>query len=283
MPAVLPVPLLIVGFGNMGEAIVRGLLRASLLAPQDVCIAEPDAAKLQQAQSLGITSTFTTAVAALTHINQTHAAHGTLLLAVKPQYLALALAGATPLIGPRLVISILAGTPVHTLQSLAGPQARFVRSMPNLPAAIGQGATAIATGPAAADLQVARAILGAIGPCIIEVPEAHLDPFTALAGSGPAYLFHLAEHMLKTGVEMGLTPEQSSQATRQTLLGAAAMLAADSRSPGELRAAVTSKGGTTAAALAVFHSQQMGETIRTAMLAACARGQDLGRGTGSAS
>ena len=281
MPAALPVPLLVVGFGNMGAAIVQGLLRANLLAPQDVCIAEPDAAKLEHARSLGITSTFTTAAAALTHINQTHAAQGTLLLAVKPQYLAAALAGTTslpPLIGPRLVISILAGTPVATLQSLAGPQARIVRSMPNLPAAIGQGATAIATGPAAADLEVARTILGAIGPCIIEVPEAHLDPFTALAGSGPAYLFHLAEHMLKTGIEMGLTPEQSSQATRQTLLGAAAMLAAESRSPGELRAAVTSKGGTTAAALAVFDSQQMGETIRTAMLAACERGRELGRG-----
>jgi pyrroline-5-carboxylate reductase len=282
MPAALPTPLLVVGFGNMGEAIVRGILRANLLAPDAICIAEPDTAKLHSARTLGITNTFTTAAAALEQVNHTHPAQGMLLLAVKPQLLPHALSGATPLIGPRLVISILAGTPVHTLQSLAGPQARVVRSMPNLPAAIGQGATAIATGPDAADLEAARAILGAIGPCIIEVPEAHLDPFTALAGSGPAYLFHLAEHMLKTGIEMGLTPEQSSQATRQTLLGAAAMLAAESRSPGELRAAVTSKGGTTAAALAVFDAQQMGETIRAAMLAACARGRELGSAASSA-
>ena len=278
MAAALPAPLLVIGFGNMGEAIVRGILRAGLLEPGAICVAEPDAAKLEAARGLGITRTFTTAASALSSMNPADAATGMLLLAVKPQYLALALSDATPFIGPRLVISILAGTPISTLQTLAGPGARIVRAMPNLPAAIGQGATAIATGPSRADLEVARTLLSAIGPCIIEVPELHLDPFTALAGSGPAYLFHLAEHMLATGIEMGLTHEQSSQATRQTLLGAAAMLAADPRSPSELRAAVTSKGGTTAAALAVFDAQQMGETIRSAIHAASARGRELGRG-----
>lgn len=278
MAAALPAPLLVIGFGNMGEAIVRGILRAGLLAPKTICVAEPDASKRETACALGITRTFTTAATALASMNDDDVSTGLVLLAVKPQYLAPALAGATPLIGPRLVLSILAGTPISTLQALSGPAARIVRSMPNLPAAIGQGATAIATGPSPADLEIARTLLSAIGPCIIEVPEIHLDPFTALAGSGPAYLFHLAEHMLAAGIEMGLTQEQASHATRQTLLGAAAMLAADTRSPGELRAAVTSKGGTTAAALAVFDAQQMGGTIRTAIHAACNRGRELGRG-----
>ena len=151
--------------------------------------------------------------------------------------------------------------------------------MPNLPAQLGEGATAIALGAGAkpGDEKLAIELFGAVGPVVVEVAEDLIDAFTAVAGSGPAYVFYLAQAMTKAAVELGFTSSQADQIVRQTIIGSAAMLRTRSESPQDLRAAVTSKGGTTAAATAVLDEAQVIDTFVRALTAARDRGRELGK------
>ncbi len=269
--------LLVIGYGSMGSAIVRGACSANLLAAGDIIVADPEEPRRRAAAADGITSVHALAIDAIAELQRRESTccEGSILLAVKPQMLPDL--GVSHLIGTRRVISILAGMSAARVLASLGGLARVVRVMPNLPAAIGQGATAIARGADPADTAFARSLFGAAGPCVLEIDERLMDAFTALAGSGPAYLFFLAESMIRAGVEMGLTPEQADQAVRATLSGAASLLAADPRDPASLRAAVTSRGGTTAAAIASMEADGMDGALRRAILAAEARGRELGR------
>jgi pyrroline-5-carboxylate reductase len=272
--------LAVIGGGNMGKAIITGGVQARSLSPSRVCVAEHDAARRSRIAATGVT-VFSTA---------NHAMHwlakqapgpddGQVLLAIKPQSLAdtCAECAAAGGLDGRVLISILAGTTTTKLAASLG-SSRVVRAMPNLPAAIGQGATAISLGAGAsdADARLAEAIFRGVGPLVVRIDEALMDSFTALAGSGPAYLFYLAEAMIAAGVSMGFTPEQSAAITRATIAGSAALLTQSSDAPEQLRAAVTSKGGTTQAATTVLDDKQVRADLIAAILAARDRGAELG-------
>jgi pyrroline-5-carboxylate reductase len=202
-----------------------------------------------------------------------------LVLAVKPADVVEALtacAGVLP--DGAVVLSIAAGVTIAALEA-AAPGRTVVRAMPNTGALVNQGATAIAGGTLATDLdlEVCERVLGTVGS-VVRVPEAQLDAVTGLSGSGPAYVFLVAEAMIEAGVLVGIPRDTSEQLVRQTLLGAATLLADDGSSPEALRAAVTSPGGTTAAGLAVLETHGVRGAFLEAVEAATRRSRELGAG-----
>ena len=198
------------------------------------------------------------------------------LLAIKPQDVAEALSPAASPRFPRL-LSIAAGVRIEVLQSLLGRECRVLRAMPNTPALLGAGMAALAAGTSANedDLVWAQGILSAVGKVVV-VAEELLDAVTGVSGSGPAYLFSVAEAMIAAGVEAGLDPEVADTLTRQTLHGSAMLLAESEDPPEQLRVNVTSPGGTTAEALKVFEERNLRDIFREAILAATERSKELG-------
>lgn len=270
-------PLAIIGFGTMGSAIVEGVLRAGLIPPERLVVAETDPARRAAAERLGVVSVAEPA-AALSRLAawDTFSAPGQALLAVKPQMLAEVVEAVRPAIAasPRGVTSILAGVSTARLEA-ALPGARVVRVMPNLGVRIGKGCTAICLGSQShdEDAHAARKVFGVLGECV-DLPESLMDAFTAVAGSGPAYAFLLAEAMEQGAVRVGFSPEEARRIVRATLHAAADLL--DGADPAALRHAVTSKGGTTAAALAVLDDAGVAEAVARAVVAARDRGRELG-------
>ncbi len=258
----------------MATAIIRGGLRSGCLDAADVCVAEPDPTKRAVFQELGV-ETLPKAGDVLKHFGL----HGAVVLAVKPQMLDAVATEVSGAVGPRLVITMLAGTTIERVRERLGGQCRVVRVMPNLPASIGQGASAVSKGASAteADLNVAIALFGAVGPCVERLDESLMDAFTAIAGSGPAYLFYLAEAMISAATRLGMEQAVAERVVRATLCGSGALLSASRSSPEELRSAVTSKGGTTFAATSVLEAGQAKDLLVRAMVAARDRGQELGR------
>lgn len=277
-------PLAVIGGGNMGRAIVAGAIAANALDPARVIVAEIDPGKHAAFTTLGVAVT-TSAAFAGAWLRQRDEPHpGQVLLAVKPQMLSAAASEVFPACGhdSRVIISILAGT---TTTRIAGAAAqlgvrspRVVRAMPNLPAAIGKGATAVCLGAGTheADASMALALFRGIGPVVQRIDENLMDAFTAVAGSGPAYLFYLAQAMIDGARVVGFDESAARSVVAQTLDGAAAMLAASTDPPAILRAAVTSKGGTTAAATSVLDQRAVAQAICDAIVAARDRGRELG-------
>ncbi len=263
--------LAIVGGGRMGEALVAGLLQAGWAAADEMAVVEPVAARRDQLAArfpgLGLADS---AVAA-----------GGVVLAVKPgdaEVACRAIAGAAGAEGTR-VLSIAAGVPTARLQEWLGDGVPVVRAMPNTPALVGAGASAIAAGTSAgdADLDWAEGILRAVG-VVQRVPETLLDAVTGLSGSGPAYVFLVAEALIEAGVLNGLPRSTAGALAIQTLLGSARLLAESGDSPEVLRAAVTSPGGTTAAGLRVLEDYGVRSAFLEAVTAATERSQELGQG-----
>lgn len=290
----MPRTLIVLGCGNMGRAIVAGGLapRAAVLDPGFLAMADPDPAQRDKARALGVRHVYERAADAFQHLPD-HADLGQVLLAVKPQSFG-ALAGELrpALAGsPRVVITILAGTPSAKIRdALATPNrpgVRVVRAMPNLPASIGRGCTALALGAGAnpGDDAFALDLFRAVGPtpqpgtslpdAVVRIDESMMDAFTALAGSGPAYLFYLAEAMHAAAVRMGFAPDQALAIVKATLSGAGELLAASPQHPNALRAAVTSRGGTTAAATDLLDHRAAMQTLTEAVIAARDRGTQL--------
>ncbi|HVL35361.1 MAG TPA: pyrroline-5-carboxylate reductase, partial [Burkholderiales bacterium] len=199
------------------------------------------------------------------------------VLAVKPQDMKAALAGLGPL-EDRLVISVAAGLRTATLSRWLGGHQRLVRCMPNTPALIGCGISALyAAPPVDADGRAsAEAILRAVGEVVWVDDERLLDPVTALSGSGPAYVFWFIEHLAAAGRALGLDEAVAQRLALHTVLGAAQLAAQSGQAPAELRRNVTSKGGTTEAALKVFEEEQLAERLARALEAASRRGAALG-------
>jgi pyrroline-5-carboxylate reductase len=257
--------LVIVGGGNMGAALLGGLLAAEGADPAAFAVSEALAARRDElgAQFPGVA------------IGADVPACSAALIAVKPGDVVAAVQAAVAA-GARRILSIAAGVSVAALEAAAGDGVAVVRSMPNTPALVGQGASAIAGGSAATDddLAWAEGILGAVGT-VARVDEKHLDAVTALTGSGPAYLFLVAEALIEGGVAAGLPRPLASDLTTQLLVGSAALLAARG-DPAGLRAMVTSPAGTTVAGLHVLESRATRAAFVDAVLAAAARSRELG-------
>jgi pyrroline-5-carboxylate reductase len=258
--------LVVMGGGRMGEALVAGLLEATWAAPGDVLVVEPVAARREElaARYDGL------AVAA-----EPEPADGA-VIAVKPNDVAAACATLAETKPPR-VLSIAAGVATSALEAALPATTPVVRAMPNTPALVGAGAAAIAGGTHATDADVAWAeeVLGAVGTTV-RVDEKLLDAVTGLSGSGPAYVFLVAEALIAGGVAAGLPRPVSEALAVQTLLGAARLLAESGDSAEQLRAAVTSPGGTTAAGLRVLERAATRSAFIEAVLAATARSKELG-------
>lgn len=278
----------VIGGGVMAGAIIRGCLRAGVATAGDWVVAEPDEGKRAAFDAIGVASVASSAALADWLGPQTQ-----VILAVKPQYFEAVARESAGLDWGRVVISILAGTPSARIRAALGGGpgplgqggARVLRAMPNTPARIGEGATGVALGAGAreGDETEALAIFRGIGPVVERIDEDLMDAFTAVAGSGPAYLFYLAEAMTRAAVELGFEAEMADRVVRQTLRGAGALLGSDTeRSSSELRAAVTSKGGTTAAATAVLEAAGVMETLGRALTAARDRGRELAQGKAGA-
>ncbi len=258
------------GFGNMGSAIASGLIARGVLVPESVMAHDPDAGRAAQAAGLG--------ARVVSSAVELAAAADTLVLAVKPQMwreAAAPLAGALKP-GAR-VVSIMAGVSIAAMRSVLGEDTRIIRVMPNTPAMVGAGAAGIAPGPGcdADDANAARTMFEAVGVAEI-VAEADLDAVTALSGSGPAYFFYLVECLVNATVAEGLDPAVAERLAVQTALGAGRLLAESGEPAATLREKVTSKGGTTFAALEAFRGRDFSDTIAQGVRAAAARSRELG-------
>jgi pyrroline-5-carboxylate reductase len=215
----------------------------------------------------------------------THAASGdpvgqadVIVMAVKPQQMREAVNALAPQIATQHIISVAAGVRATDLSRWLGGYSRIVRTMPNTPALIGLGATGLAmlAGGTDADRKLAESIMQAVGQTVWVDDESQLDAVTALSGSGPAYVFRFIESMIAAGTGLGLSPEQSRQLALQTVSGAAQLACASSEPVALLRERVTSKGGTTAAALSVFEAHGLDAVVAQAMGAARDRSAELG-------
>lgn len=258
------VDVVMIGGGNMGAALVEGMIGSGRFAPGAIAIVE----HLDDRRSV-LVDMFPTAVVT-GEVPPCAAA----VIAVKPDAVADAVAVAVAA-GARRILSIAAGVTIASLEAAAGSDIAVVRAMPNTPALVGKGAAAIAGGHDASevDLEWAEQILGAVG--IVErLDEPLLDAFTGVAGSGPAYVFLFAEALIDAAVAEGIPGDVAARVVSQLLLGSSVLL--DQRGdPGQLRANVTSPGGTTAAGLARFESHGFRGIVAEAVAAATERSREL--------
>ena len=261
------VRLQVIGGGKMGEALLVGLVGNGWAAADELHVVEPDPAR-QQAVAAAAPGVSVSAEP-LYGIDA--------VIAVKPNIVATVLSALAEVGTPR-VLSIAAGVRTEAIEAGLPAGTAVVRAMPNTPALVGQGAAAIAPGSAASaeDLEWAREILEAVGTVAV-VKEADLDAVTGLSGSGPAYLFRLAEALRAAGIAQGLDSGTADALTRQTLLGAATLLTESGEDPGRLRENVTSPGGTTAAGLAVLDEADFMGLIDRVVDAATERSRELGQ------
>ena len=258
--------LAVVGLGNMGGAVLKAILAASIIPPNRIGVC--DALEDRMAR-------FTEAGCRPLDLDASGRA-SRILLAVKPQVLPDIAPGIGTGIGPRLAISVMAGLRSQQILSLLGGRTRIVRTMPNTPAAIGAGVTAIAPGHDASeeDLAFARMIFSAVGTTI-DVDESHMHAVTAVSGSGPAWVFRQAEAWIAAAIEEGLPPSTAETLVVETMFGAAKLLRESEDDASSLRTSVTSKGGTTAAGLAALDETGFDDSIHAAIRAAVARGREL--------
>ncbi len=261
--------LVFIGGGNMASAILGGLLRQGH-PPQQVLVVDPDAAIRQSLlQRMGV-NVLAAPDATLTSATQ-------VIWAVKPQHFKTAAAQARPFTAGALHLSVAAGIRTDSLTQWLGSE-RIVRAMPNTPALVGLGQTGLFARSAVtpADRLWVQQVLGSTGACMWLAQESQLDAVTALSGSGPAYVFYFMEAMARAGQSMGLSAEQSQQLAIGTFVGASELARASADPPSVLRERVTSKGGTTHAALSALEHDQVAQAFERAMQAACARAKTLG-------
>lgn len=258
-----------IGGGNMAAALVGGLI-GKITAASNIHIVDPDASARERMAAFGVTAS--------TVIDERTASADVIVLAVKPQQMRDVARQLSAHLSSQLVLSIAAGIRAQDLSRWLGGHGAIVRAMPNTPALIGMGMTGMTAmaGVTAGQRDIADAIMRAVGATVWLEDEALIDPVTAVSGSGPAYVFHFIEAMQQAAEEMGLTPEQGRQLAIATFVGAS-QLAAQSPDPvSVLRERVTSKGGTTYAALTSMAQSGVKEAIIAAMKAAAERGRTLG-------
>jgi pyrroline-5-carboxylate reductase len=260
------------GAGNMAEALVKGLLRAGVAAPGEILLTDRRPERLAELEkSFGVrTSTDNRSAATQAAI---------IVLSVKPQVMNKLLAEIAPALdGTKLVISIAAGVPLAAVERRVGHGVRIIRTMPNTPALVGAGATAISAGEHATpdDMEQAKALFDAVGKTVI-VDESLLDAVTGLSGSGPAYVFLIIEALSDAGVKMGIDRRNAQDLAAQTVLGSAQLLLETGEHPGKLKDQVTSPGGTAIAGLHTLEAGGLRTTLMNAVEAATQRAHELGR------
>lgn len=261
----------IVGGGKMGGVLTQGILSRGLVSARDVIVSDVIPERLQElADSHGVT----------TSADNQAAVGGAdiVILAVKPQSMESVLRGlAGSVCDNQLVISIAAGISTGFIEERLSGSPRVVRAMPNTPALVGAGITALAGGTRARgdDLVLAREIFSAVGE-VVEVQEDLMDAVTGLSGSGPAYGFVIIEALADAGVQMGLDRKTSFRLAAQTILGAARLCMASDKHPAELKDMVASPGGTTIAGLRALEEGRLRATLMAAVEAATIRSRQLG-------
>jgi pyrroline-5-carboxylate reductase len=261
-----------IGGGNMAEAMIRGLLKAQLLGPQDMLVSDVTVERLTYLQeTFGIrTSQDNAEVAGKADI---------VLFAVKPQIMSPVLDGLLDVITEqKVLISIAAGISTRLIAEKFAGKVRVIRVMPNTPALVLEAASALAPGAAATpeDLELAKRIFAAVGKVVV-VEEVLMDAVTGLSGSGPAYIFLIIDALSDAGVKVGLSRKVAQLLAAQTVLGAARMVLETHKHPGELKDMVTSPGGTAIAGLHTLEAGGLRTTLINAVEAATRRSMELGR------
>jgi pyrroline-5-carboxylate reductase len=266
---------MVVGGGKMGEALITGLVRTGWAPPEAIMVVEQDQARREE---LAGRHEGLVVVGSIPSVPQAEPLGGA-VIAVKPADVE-AVCRALATAGVGRVLSIAAGVTIASLESWLAPDVSVavVRAMPNTPALVGAGAAAISPGSKAApdDVSWARGVLEAVGT-VVELPEPALDAVTGLSGSGPAYVFLVAEALIDAGVLVGLPRPVAQELAVGTLLGSARLLAETGEDPSALRAAVTSPGGTTAAGLRALEAAGVRNAMLDAVAAATERSRQLGR------
>ncbi len=262
-----------VGAGNMAEAMIRGLVRGGHVAPERISASAPRRDRLDAlAKTYGIH---------VTTDNRDVARRSKLVvLSIKPQIMDKVLREiGDQLAAGTLVVSIAAGVDTATIEEAVADGVRVVRAMPNTPALVGAGATAISPGKHAseADVQTTRAMFDAVGITVV-LDEGHLDAVTGLSGSGPAYIFLILEALADAGVKVGLSRRDAQRLAAQTVMGSAKLLLETDEHPGRLKDMVTSPGGTAIAGLHTLEQGGLRTTLINAVETATKRARELGRG-----
>jgi pyrroline-5-carboxylate reductase len=261
----------ILGAGKIGEALLSGLIRSGI-SPADLSFSEQYAERAAALSERYGVSAVTSATAA--------AEADVVVLAVKPQDIGALASEISPHVRPQtLVVSVAAGISAGYLEPRLPAGARLVRVMPNTPMLVGEGMSVLAAGTHAGEEDLARAetVLGAVGK-VVRLSEGQLDAVTALSGSGPAYVFLVAEAMIDAAVLLGLARPVATELAIQTVLGSAVMLRDSGDTPAQLREAVTSPGGTTAAALRRLEDGRLRAVFSDALEAARDRSRELAGG-----
>lgn len=272
----LHVKLGLIGFGNMAEAVLKGIIAQKVVDPRNIWVTDQS-----ESRRLYLRNNFPVQ---LLHDNRELLRRtDVVLIAVKPNNIPALLKEIAPEARPdHLFLSVCAGVRTATfeagLRNDATPKPRVVRIMPNTPALIGKGMAGICEGSFVHedDLNLPFRIFRAVGEAV-QVEEDQMDAVTALTGSGPAYVFYLIEALIQGGVDLGFPPDQAKQMVLQMVLGSATLAKNSDKEPEELRRAVTSPGGTTAAAISVLDSRGVKQAFRDCLAAAEARGRELGQ------
>ncbi len=262
----------IIGTGNMGEALVSGLIGSGSSKPKNIICTDVRQHKLDDIKSKYKVRTTSSNLKAVAEAD-------IIIYAVKPQIMAATLTEtAAKLDMSKLVISIAAGVPLAAMESCISKDLRLIRVMPNIAAFVKEAASAIAAGAHATkeDVSLAMEIFNSIGKCIFLKENYLMDAITGLSGSGPAYIFLIVDALADAGVKMGLARRDSLFLAAQTVLGAAKLLIETREHPGQLKDKVTSPGGTAIAGLATLESGGLRTTLINAVEAATNRSKELG-------
>lgn len=264
-----------IGGGNMASAMLGGLIKATGSSDK-YCVVEPIQSQREHIKSSYQVTTLTP--------EQSIAICDVIVLAVKPQHMQSVVENLAktcqPWIANTLVISIAAGVLIRSLSDWLGGHHRIIRAMPNTPALVGMGIAGLASAfvQSSADKTLSLAILESVGKAIWFDTEQDLDSVTALSGSGPAYVFHFLEVMQASGIQMGLSADIARQLAIETFSGAAELARQSPLPLSQLREQVTSKGGTTAAALNAMNAEHFDQIFSRALFAAKDRAKQLAKG-----
>jgi len=262
-----------IGAGNMAEALIRGLVRGGHVPAAKVAASGPRRERLAELKTAY-------GIEVSTDNREVARGAGVVVLSIKPQIMDKVLREIGDQLKPgTLVISIAAGVDTEAIEAAVAEGVRVIRAMPNTPANVGAGATAVSPGKHAseADLATARAIFDAVGITVV-LEEIHLDAVTGLSGSGPAYIFLILEALADAGVKVGLSRRNAQRLAAQTVMGSAKMLLETNAHPGQLKDMVTSPGGTAIAGLHTLEEGGLRTTLINAVETATKRARELGRG-----
>ncbi len=264
------------GGGNMAEAIIKGLISASFIEAKNIYVSDPVEARQETLHKLY-------KIKASGDNREVAEKCDVLIVAVKPQVIQSLLKEIQDLVdNSKLIVSVAAGTPIvafeEILNNSPSKSASIVRTMPNTPALVQAGVTAIAASEhcSKTDIQIAHRLFEAIGKTV-DVEETHLDAVTGLSGSGPAYIFMIIEALSDAGVKMGLSREVSNALTIHTVMGSAKLALESGKHPGELKDMVTSPGGTTISGLHTLEAGGLRTTLMNAVEEATLKSVELGK------